>query len=69
MVFLCQEVNTIVGQSTSLQKLAVIRHCKQEGLQPSLAAMFKLQAAQLKMFYCFVLTLALLKLLMYLRLT
>ena len=40
-VFVCQEVNTIVGQSTSFQKLAVIRHCKQEGLQPSLVALFK----------------------------
>ena len=36
----CQEVNTIVGQSTSLQKLAYIRHCKQEGLKPSLVALF-----------------------------
>ena len=38
--FVCQENNTIVGQSTSFQKLAVIRHCKQEGLQPSLVALF-----------------------------
>ena len=41
MNFVCQEVNTIVCQSTSLQKLAVIRHCEQEGLQPSLVALFK----------------------------
>ena len=40
-VFVCQEVNTIVGQSTSFQNQAVIRHCKQEGLQPSLVALFK----------------------------
>ena len=40
-IFVCQELNTIVGQSTSFQKLAVIRHCKQEGLQPSLVALFK----------------------------
>ena len=40
-VFVCQEVNTIVGQSTSFQKQALIRHCKQEGLQPSLVALFK----------------------------
>ena len=39
--FVCQEVNTIVCQSTSLQKLAEIGHCKQEGLQPSLVALFK----------------------------
>ena len=39
-IFVCQEVNTIVGQSTSFQKLAVIRHCKQEGFQPSLVALF-----------------------------
>ena len=53
MVFVCQEVNTIVGQSTSLQKLAVLWHCKQEGLHPSLVA-------GLKRFYCFVLALGLL---------
>ena len=39
-IFVCQEVNTIVGQITSFQKLAVIRHFKQEGLQPSLVALF-----------------------------
>ena len=33
--FVCSEVNTIVGHS-----MAVIRHCKQEGLQPSLAALY-----------------------------
>ena len=40
VVFVCLEADTIVGQSTSLQKLAVICHCKQEGLQPSLIALF-----------------------------
>ena len=37
----CQEVNTLVCQSTSSQKVAVIGHCKQECLQPSLFALFK----------------------------
>ena len=40
MNFVCQEANTIVCRSTSLQKLAEIWHCKQEGLQPSLVALF-----------------------------
>ena len=41
MNFVSQEANTIVCQSTSLQKLAVIGHCKQEDLQPSVVALFK----------------------------
>ena len=40
MNFIFQEVNTIVCQSTSLQKLAVIQRCKHEGFQPSLVALF-----------------------------
>ena len=41
MGFVCQEVNTIVCQSASVQKQTVICHHKQEGLQPSLVALIK----------------------------
>ena len=59
MNFVFQEANTIVCQSTSLQNLSEIRHCKQEGLQPSLVALFKAASisAQKVLLLCLALTL------------
>ena len=62
MDFVYQEANTIVCQSTSLQTLAVIDTVSKKTFNLPLLPCLILQAAWLKRFYCFVLALALLRL-------